>query len=113
MVSDLSGRRSGRSRTKWLGKLRQIEVQSDLRVRFPTRGAEFDDGVELGMAMARMADFSPRVEVKLSAGSIEQLRQLAQRLSYRLSIEETEGEVTLAVLEPAHSRPRLRLVSAR
>jgi hypothetical protein len=61
--------------------MRSIYVEDGLRVSFPGRDEEFDQGVEMGIAIALMAagqDFT----VWLSADSIEQASELAARMNF-------------------------------
>ena len=94
--------------------MRRIDVSDGLKVRFPSRGEEFDQGVEVGVIAALMSlelsDFSRWI----SPHSIGQIRNLADKLGYRVIEGAAEGEwaqVTfqLGIGRPA-PRPRLKLV---
>ena len=61
--------------------MRSIFVEDALRISFPGRNEEFDQGVEMGIAIALMAagqDFT----VWLSADNIEQADELATRMNF-------------------------------
>ena len=81
-------------------------------MRFPTRGDEFDDGVEIGLAIARMASGETSIPASVGEASVEQLRALARRLNYRVEAEDSDGRLVTLMLAPVSKRPRLRLVGA-
>ena len=61
--------------------MRSIYVEDGLRVSFPGRDEEFDQGVEMGIAVALMAagqDFT----IWISADNIEQASELAARMNF-------------------------------
>lgn len=92
--------------------MRHIQVDDGLRLRFPGRSDEFDDGVEIGIASALMAVGNPFTRA-VSARNLDQIRALADRMSYRLAVgPETDGAVE-ATFTLGRARPALRLVHAR
>ena len=89
--------------------MRKIEILADLRVRFPERDAEFDEGVEVGIVATLMALGERNIRRRISAGSVIQLRPLAEHFRYRLSAEPGHDGVEVT-LEPTYLRPSLRVV---
>jgi hypothetical protein len=61
--------------------MRSIYVEHGLRVSFPGRDEEFDQGVEMGIAIALMAA-GQNFTVWLSADNIEQADELAARMNF-------------------------------
>jgi hypothetical protein len=61
--------------------MRSIYVEDGLRVSFPGRGEEFDEGVEMGIAIALMAA-GQNFTVWLSDDSIEQANELSARMNF-------------------------------
>ena len=93
--------------------MRKIEIASDLRLRFGGRGAEFDDGVEVGLVAGQMAAGTRRISRSVSAGVVPQIEALARSMSYRVRVAERGADGTVLVeAEPTDSRPRLRVLSA-
>ena len=89
---------------------RKIMVERDLRVRFPTRGPEFDDGIEIGLAMGRMAD-QHACGFDDQRAKRRQLVSLARRLGYRVRKRDSTNSAAVAFcFEPTASRPALRLI---
>ncbi len=91
--------------------MRQIQLDTNLRVRFPARTGDFDDGVEVGMLAAFMTLGQPTITRKISQSALEQLRPLAQRLHYRLIAEHATEDSLIVTLQNASIRPKLRLVT--
>ena len=89
--------------------MRQITVLDDVRIRFPGRSAEFDDGIEIGVIATLMAVSEPLITRTLSPGCLHQLRPLAQRLGYRVLTQALEDAYEVR-LERADQKPMLRLV---
>ena len=56
--------------------MRHLYVQPDLRVRFPGRSEEFNQGVEIGMVALLMSMGQPNFVRWLSAESVDQARQI-------------------------------------
>jgi hypothetical protein len=90
--------------------VRKIEIEQDLRVRFPGRGPEFDDGVEVGIIAAHLALGVRRVERQVSASVLAQLESLARAMSYRVVVTGTAGEALDVAIERVDARPALRIV---
>jgi hypothetical protein len=90
--------------------MRTIYLEPELRVRFPERSADFDEGVEIGAAAALMALGEPTIERWLAPASVEQFRALAARFDYRVAVEPPEAGLQRAMAYSPAARPRLRLV---
>jgi hypothetical protein len=91
--------------------MRTIYLDDEVRIRFPNQGAEFDEGVEVGMIAAMMVAGEPKISRWVSQGAIVQLRELAPKLRYRLTVDPHQtGELAKVLLTSAKMRPQLRLV---
>ena len=66
--------------------MRQIQVEDGLRLRFPGRGNEFDDGVEIGLLVASLVSGEARFQRIVSAANVDQARRVAGQLGYRVQI---------------------------
>lgn len=90
---------------------RKVNIEPGLSVGFPHRSAEFAEGVEIGILAGLMAVGSPRFDHHISSGAVEQARDLAAPLGYRILVSgEADGLVQIA-LSRASLRPRLSLVA--
>jgi hypothetical protein len=90
--------------------MRDIHVEEGLRLRFPGRGEDFDEGVEVGIAIRLMALGESTFTQRVSIRSVEQLRDLATAMHYRLLVlsqEDRYGEVQFC---QTRLRPKLTLV---
>lgn len=93
--------------------MRKVEVVEGLRLRFPGRAADFDDGVEVGIAAALMAIRGQTFSHRLSPGSLDQVRPLAVELGYRLVVDSSgEGWCDVS-FRRGPERPRLVLAHSR
>jgi hypothetical protein len=90
--------------------MRQIEVIEGLRLRFPHRDSEFDDGLEIGLLLAAMARGDRRVARRMPGHLLEQVRKVAEACGYRLSASELAGDLVDIVLLAPGQRPRLAVV---
>lgn len=90
--------------------MRKIEIEDDLKIRFPRRAPDFDDGVEVGVMAALMATGIPRFTRTVYPTVVAPVRALAAKLGYRVvTTPEPDGRATLFV-ESASIRPHLRVV---
>jgi hypothetical protein len=89
--------------------VRDIHLEQDLKLRFPGRPAEFDEGVEVGMVAALMALGGGPFSRRLSPTSLDQVRALAGKLGYHIvaTLGDDAVEVTF---KPGPERPKLSLV---
>lgn len=91
---------------------RKIYVEPGLNIGFPHRSAEFAEGIEIGILAGLMATGSPRFDHHISAASLDQARDLAGPLGYRIMVsDEADGLVRIA-LSRTSLRPRLSLVAS-
>ena len=89
--------------------MRHIEIAEMVRVRFPDRSGEFDEGVEIGVLAALMALGHKEITRTISRRALEQVRPLAQNLRYRV-LASGEGEMVAVTLHSPATKPSLRLV---
>ncbi len=90
--------------------MRQIELEDELRVRFPARSEDFNEGVEVGVAAAMMAAGTPWFSRSLSGNALAQVDALARKLRYRLTAGQREGDRIEVFFETTASKPALRVV---
>ena len=92
--------------------MRKIEIDEGLRLRFPGRDAEFHDGVEIGTVAALMAVVGGDFRRVVSVDNVEQVRALAEKLGYHLTIPSPEGESLEVSFSTEKPRPKLSLVQS-
>lgn len=93
--------------------MRHIHLADGMRLRFPGRTEEFDQGVEIGMLAVYM-DFGTREFSRwISRGSLVQARALAEKMGYRVIEGHTDGEQIEVTLRTGAARPQLRVVSSK
>ena len=91
--------------------MRDIHVEAGLRLRFPGQGEDFDDGVEVGIAAGLMAAAETTFVQSISDRNLEQLRDLAAAMRYRLIVlAQNEGYAQVQFCQ-TRLRPKLSLVS--
>jgi hypothetical protein len=90
--------------------MRHIHLEDQLRIRFPGRSADFDEGVEVGMIAALMALKVPNVSRWIAASTGSQIRSLAEKFGYRVIIDEDGADWWHVTLTNAKARPQLRVV---
>ena len=93
--------------------MRKIEVADDLKVRFPARSAEFDDGFGVGVLAALMSLRGLEYTRSISPGIIDQCTELAGKLGYYLAERDEAGETARVTFRSRRSRPKLRIVSSK
>lgn len=90
--------------------MRHIHLADGLRLKFPGRNEQFDDGVEIGI-LAALMEFSPAEFTReISTDNLDQARALAVKLGYRLLEGPAEAGWTRVTLRLRASRPKLELV---
>ncbi len=93
--------------------MRHIEIAEGLRLRFPGRTEEFDQGVEIGM-LAVLMDFGTREFTRtISRGSLVQARALAEKMGYRLFEGAGDRAAIEVTLRTGQARPQLKLISSQ
>jgi len=90
--------------------MRSIHLTDDLKLRFPARSEEFNEGVEIGAMAVLMALDLREVTQWVSTANVEQARSLAEKMRYRLTIEATDGDSTKITLRQVSVPPKLKVV---
>ena len=93
--------------------VRRIKVEDGLSLRFPSRGEEFDEGVEIGILAVLMSSGQRGFTRWLSTTNVEQARAIAEKMGYRLTTGEIDGILTEAIFRTGLARPKLTLVHSR
>lgn len=92
--------------------MRHIYLDDGLRLRFPGRSEDFDQGVEIGMVAVLMGEEIPEFSRWISRENLNQVEALARQLGYR--IVQGEGGKEWIEVTFRHRRikpkPNLRLV---
>ena len=92
--------------------MRHIHLDDGLRLRFPGRSEDFDQGVEIGMIAVLMDQGSPEFSRWIARSNLSQVQAIAKQMGYR--IEEGSGDeewVDVAFLHgTVKAKPKLRLV---
>ncbi|ANY81598.1 hypothetical protein BB934_05450 [Microvirga ossetica] len=92
--------------------MRHIHLDDGLRLRFPGRSEDFDQGVEIGMIAVLMDQGFPEFSRWIARATLSQVQAIAKQMGYR--IEEDGGdeewvEVTF-LYGTTKAKPKLRLV---
>jgi hypothetical protein len=90
--------------------MQHIHVSEGLRLRFPGRGQDFDAGVETGIAAHLMALSRATFVQTISAENLEQLRELASAMQYRLVVLGRDAEWAEVEFNQTRVRPRLSII---
>ncbi|HVL71045.1 MAG TPA: hypothetical protein VM434_04080 [Beijerinckiaceae bacterium] len=90
--------------------MRKIEIGEGLRIRFPERGSEFDEGVEIGMVAALIEADLREFRRTVASATVPVARALAAQLGYRVTEGGRDGDRCELVFRSARVRPQLRLV---
>jgi hypothetical protein len=93
--------------------VRRIQVEDGLALRFPGRGEEFNEGVEIGILAAMMSSGQRGFTQWMSTDNIEQARAIAEKLGYHLTTGEVDGILTEVTFRTGRARPTLTLVHSR
>jgi hypothetical protein len=92
--------------------MRAIYIEDGLSITFPGRDQEFDQGVEIGIAIALMAA-GQNFTILFSNETIEQAKELAEKMNFHLIVIRTLEE-TAQVAFRAGKRPSyLTLVASQ
>jgi hypothetical protein len=90
--------------------MRHIHLADGLRLRFPGRNEDFDQGVEIGM-LAILMDLGQREFSRwISAENRNQARALAQQLGYHVVEGTSDSEWVEVTFRSGPARPQLKLV---
>ena len=89
--------------------MRHIHLADGLRLRFPGRNEDFDQGVEIGM-LAVLMDLGTREFSRwISSENLDQARALARQLGYHVVEGGADGAWVEVVFRTGVARPQLRL----
>lgn len=92
--------------------MRHIHLDDGLRLRFPARSEDFDQGVEIGMVAVLMDQGMREFSRWISRGNLGQVEAIARQMGYHTVEGSGDGEwVDLTFRHGlAKSKPSLRLV---
>jgi hypothetical protein len=90
--------------------MRSIYVENDLTVRFPGREEEFDQGVEMGIAIALMAA-GQNFTTWLSSDNIEQAEAVAAKMNFHVVPIAVQGESQQIAFRTGRPPCHLKLVA--
>jgi hypothetical protein len=90
--------------------VRHIQVAAGLRLRFPQRSEEFDEGVQIGILAGLMESGRTEFSRQISSRALEQARALAQKMGYRILERPGDPESRCVTFLLAGLRPKLELV---
>jgi len=90
--------------------MRYIHVDEGFRLRFKGRSEDFDQGVEIGIAVVLMDQGNLEFTRRVSKQNVEQVRSLADRMGYHIVDGDEDGEWVDLVFRSRAVRPKLRLV---
>jgi hypothetical protein len=92
--------------------MRHIHLDDGLRLRFPGRSEDFDQGVEIGMIAVLMDQGFPEFSRWIAKSNLSQVQSIAKQMGYR--IEEGGGDEEWVDVTFLHgtvkAKPKLRLV---
>ena len=89
--------------------MRPIHVEDGLTIRFPGRDKEFDEGVEMGIAIALMAA-RQSFTTWLSNTTIDQAQELAGKMNFHLIRLQTRASTTQVAFRVGRPRPQFRVL---
>ena len=90
--------------------MRHIHLAEGLRLRFPGRDENFNQGVEVGMVAALMETGARDFSRWISSANLEQVRALAKQLGYHVVEGSGNDEWTELLFRFGSARPQLKLV---
>lgn len=92
--------------------MRHIHLDEGLRLRFPGRSEDFDQGVEIGMVAVLMDQELMEFSRWISRANLGQVEAIAKQMGYRIA--ETGGDEDWVEITFRHNsikaKPQLRLV---
>ncbi len=89
---------------------RKLYLAEECTLRFPDRNDDFDDGVEVGILAAQMDMGVAHIPRWVGTRNVQQIRSVAEKLGYRLTLGSKEGGATHISLWCGAARPRLAIV---
>ena len=90
--------------------MHHIHLADGVRLRFPARSADFDQGVEIGMLSVLMNQNAVEFTRRISAANLGQVRALAEQFGYRVIEGTAEDDWVELSFYDRTARPRLRVV---
>jgi hypothetical protein len=90
--------------------MRHIHIAEGVRLRFPARNEDFNQGVEIGMLAVQMSQENAEFRRRVSSANLGQVRALAEKLGYRVIEGPDDGEWIELNFYSGTARPRLRVV---
>ena len=90
--------------------MRHIHLADGLRLRFPGRDKDFDEGVEIGILAVLMAGSAEELTHEISTDNLDQARALAEKMNYRLLHRPAGPGRSLVSLRLSALKPKLELV---
>jgi hypothetical protein len=81
-----------------------------MRLRFPARNTDFDQGVEIGIVAALMSQDLMEFTRRISSENLGQMRALVEQFGYRVVEGAEDGEFVELNFYSRNARPRLRVV---
>ncbi|SCY53603.1 hypothetical protein [Microvirga guangxiensis] len=90
--------------------MHHIHLAEGLRLRFPARSVDFDQGVEVGVLAALMSQDVSEFSRRISKANLGQVRAVAEQFGYRLVEGEAAEDCVELTFYSRAARPRLRVV---
>jgi hypothetical protein len=91
---------------------KKISVSDTVRVRFVHATSDFDDGVEVGLALAQIGMELREFVVTTSPNLVEMLRDLASRFGYRVvELSRPSSDAVELFFQTGSRRPILSIVN--
>jgi hypothetical protein len=90
--------------------MHHIHLAEGMRLRFPERSADFDQGVEVGIVAALLSQDPPEFSRRISNSNLGQVRALVEQFGYRLVEGAADEEFVELTFYNRTARPRLRVV---
>lgn len=90
--------------------MRHIHLDDGLRLRFPGRSEDFDQGVEIGMIAVLMDQGMREFSRWISRGNLDQVRAIARQMGYHTVEGAANGDWVDLSFRHGQARPTLKLV---
>ncbi len=97
-------------RIRGLPVMRHIHLDDGLRLRFPGRSEDFDQGVEIGMIAVLMDQGMREFSRWISRGNLDQVQAIAKQLGYHTVESAGDGDWVELTFRHGQAKPKLRLV---
>ena len=91
--------------------MRHIHVEDGLRLRFAGRDEAFNEGIEVGLALAHMAAGRREFTLHLASTTLDQARVLASHMGYRIHIVQQDDAWTEVMFLTGSRQTKLKLVT--